>query len=885
MQALSVNDIREKYLSFFESKGCLRLPSFSLIPDNDPSILLINAGMTPMKKWFTGAETPPCKRVTTCQKCIRTPDIDQVGHTARHGTFFEMLGNFSFGDYFKKEMIPWAWEFCTKVLEMPEDRLYVSVFKEDDEAYDIWHKEVGLSEDRIFRLGKEDNFWEHGTGPCGPCSEIFFDRGEAYGCGKPDCTVGCSCDRYMEIWNLVFTQFDRQEDGSYLPLEHKNIDTGGGLERFAIAMQGVDNFFEVDNIRAILDKTAALAGVRYGESPKTDVALRVITDHIRSTTMMIADGILPANEGRGYVLRRLLRRAARYGRLLEIPAPFLKALAEEVIHQSGKAYPELTEHREAILDVILREEESFDRTIRQGLSLLEEDIREAKEKGEARLSGERVFTLHDTFGFPLDLTREIANEEGLDVDLEGFQAAMAEQKARGREAQLRKNDSAWDKHVLPPEVRDAGSTAFLGYETLSAESEILFLLFEDHDSYEMRGEAAAGDICTIIVKETPFYAEAGGQIGDTGRMTTAEGEARVIQTEKTADGIWLHLVEVEKGSLKAGSSVHLSVDAKRRHAIMRNHTSTHLLHKALRDVLGTHVQQAGSYVDDERLRFDFRHFAPMSTEEIRAVEREVNRAILADYPVHTDIKDIQEAKQSGAMALFSEKYGDRVRVVSVGDFSCELCGGTHLQHSSQACYFRIISESGIAAGIRRIEAVTGEAAFRYSDDEHERLQESASLLKAPAAELGTKIERLLDEKRQLEKELASEKSKQTADRAGSLAAEAVEMGAFKVLLSEIEADSPSSLREAGDRLKESLGGDSFILLAAKNKGSVLWLAMASESAVKAGVHCGNLIREAARITGGGGGGRADMAQAGGKDSSRIKEALSAVQEKLSELFS
>lgn len=877
MKYFTVNEIRERFLSFFESKGCLRLPSFSLIPENDPSILLINAGMTPMKKWFTGAETPPSKRVTTCQKCIRTPDIDRVGLTARHGTYFEMLGNFSFGDYFKKEIIPWAWELLTKEFEIDPERLYATVYLDDDEAYDIWKNDVGLPESHLSRFGKEDNFWEHGVGPCGPCSEIFFDRGEAYGCGRADCKVGCDCDRFIEIWNLVFTQFDRQEDGSYLPLEHKNIDTGGGLERFAIVMQDAANFFEVDNIRAILNKTAEMAKAEYGRDDKTDVALRVITDHIRSTSMMISDGVVPGNEGRGYVLRRLLRRAARYGRLLEIPSPFLPTLAELVIAQNEDAYPELKERRELIMQVILREEESFGLTIQQGLSLLEQDMQKAREEKRTVLSGEDVFRLHDTFGFPLDLTREIAQENGFTIDQEGFDKAMHEQKSKGREAQLKKAGSAWDKKNLPESVNRAVKTEFSGYDLLEDQAELLHILVEEEGEIVDKAELDAGHEALLIFPRTPFYAESGGQLGDQGLITGSGVKVRVNDTEKNGDGLFLHRAYVEEGSLRRGDTLHLLVDRRRRLASARNHTSTHLLHKALREVLGTHVEQAGSLVTPDYLRFDFRHFQPMTGEELSLVEEKVNAAILEDFPVRTDVLSLDEAKQSGAMALFSEKYGDKVRVVSVGEYSKELCGGTHLKHSSQACCFHILSEGGIASGVRRIEAVTGQGAFAESRKVRRTLAESAALLRSGTEQIVDKIASLLEDRKRLEKELQAEKSRQSSAKAGDLSSRAEEINGLKVVLSELQANDPAILREAGDQIRSKLQ-EVVIILAAPSADKVLWLAMADKAAVAKGIHCGNLIREAARITGGGGGGRPDMAQAGGKDAGKISDAFAKLRQ-------
>ncbi|MDO5015966.1 MAG: alanine--tRNA ligase [Eubacteriales bacterium] len=878
MKYFSVNEIRKTYLDFFESKGHLALPSFSLIPHDDPSILLINAGMTPMKKWFTGAEIPPSKRVTTCQKCIRTPDIDQVGQTARHGTFFEMLGNFSFGDYFKKDAISWAWELLTEKFEMPAERLYVTVFEEDDEAYDLWHKEIGLAPDHILRMGKEDNFWEHGVGPCGPCSEIFFDRGEKYSCG-PTCHFGCDCDRFMEIWNLVFTQFDRQEDGTYLPLEHKNIDTGGGLERFAIVLQEVDNFFDVDNIQAILQAAAKMAGVSYGESDHTDIALRVITDHIRSATMMIADGVVPSNEGRGYVLRRLLRRAVRYGRRLGMPEDFLLPLAKIAIQESVEAYPELGERQEIILTHIAREQESFNRTLNQGLLLLEEEIKKAKAAGQEQLSGDLVFKLHDTFGFPYDLTREICAEQGLAVDHAGFEAAMSKQREAGRKAQLAKSASAWESVELPESVDRTTPTEFTGYERLTDEAKLLHILVKHDKQLVDVPSLEAGQSALLIFDRTPFYAESGGQVGDRGIISGENCEAQVLTTTKDGDRIFYHQVDLLDGVLEQGETYRLQVDRKLRLATARNHSATHLLHKALRDTLGNHVEQAGSYVNEHYLRFDFRHFQALTPEEIQQVEAEVNAAILADYPISTNNMDLAEAKASGAMALFSEKYGQKVRVISMGDFSRELCGGTHLQNTSQAAYFRIVSETGIASGVRRIEAYTGEAAVELSAKEHQELLTAAQILKTNEHELLHRLESILDEKKQLEKEIQSIHAQAAAKQAGNLAENAEEVAGIKLVLAEVAAADPASLREAGDSLKNELG-NVFLLLASPSDGKVIWLAMASQSAVDKGLNAGKIIRNAAKITGGGGGGRPDMAQAGGKDASKIKAALEAAHQEI-----
>ncbi|HEY8348684.1 MAG TPA: alanine--tRNA ligase, partial [Clostridia bacterium] len=724
MKKLGLNEIREQYLRFFESKGHLRLPSFSLVPKNDPSVLLINAGMTPLKPYFTGAEKPPRTRVTTCQKCIRTPDIENVGKTARHGTFFEMLGNFSFGDYFKKEAITWAWEFVTKVMEMPEDRLYVSIYEEDDEAFEIWNKEVGLAPERIFRMGKKDNFWEHGTGPCGPCSEIYFDRGPERGCGKPDCTVGCDCDRYIEFWNLVFTQFNRQEDGTYTKLEKKNIDTGMGLERLAVIMQDVDNLFEVDTIRRILEFVCEKAGVIYGQGHDEDVSIRVITDHIRGTVMMVSDGILPSNEGRGYVLRRLLRRAARHGRLLGIEGPFLYEVAKVAIRESCEAYPELAEKEEYICKVIKIEEERFAATIDQGIAILNAMIAELKMENKDVLPGSMAFKLHDTYGFPLDLTREIAGEAGLTVDEEGFRAEMAQQKNKARMALKNREMSAWGRDIAAGISKDL-RTEFVGYESYSSESRILHIILDD----EQVNSAQQGEEVTVILDRTPFYAESGGQVADTGYITGKDGKVRVTGCVKVGEGLYLHTGVVEEGIIEKDAPVTAAIDVERRLAIARNHTATHLLHKALRNVLGDHVTQAGSLVAPDRLRFDFRHFAAMTKEEIKRVEDEVNARILDDLKVTVRVMSLDEANRLGAMALFEEKYGDVVRVIQAGDYSMELCGGTHLKSTAQAGLFKIISESGVAAGVRRIEALTGKGALEYYGHVEEKLENIASVLK------------------------------------------------------------------------------------------------------------------------------------------------------------
>lgn len=878
MEAMSLNEIREKYLTFFESKGHLRMPSFSLVPRNDPSILLINAGMTPLKPYFTGAETPPSLRVTTCQKCIRTPDIERVGKTSRHGTYFEMLGNFSFGDYFKKEVIPWAWEFCTEVLKLPEDKLYVTVYQDDDEAYDIWHQDVGLAKERIFRMGKEDNFWEHGTGPCGPCSEIFFDRGEDKGCGSETCTVGCDCDRFVEFWNLVFTQFNREEDGTYTPLAKKNIDTGGGLERFACIMQDVDNLFEVDTIRAILDEVCRLTGRVYGANEQDDTAIRVMTDHIRSTVMMISDGILPSNEGRGYVLRRLLRRAARFGRLMGLTEPFLHDLSSLVIRESGDAYPELRERQEHIRKIIYTEETRFAETVQQGMSLLEDYIAQAREAGSSQLSGSDVFRLHDTYGFPLDLTREIAAEQNLTIDEEGFHSEMNRQKNMARQALKDKGGSAWGGQALPETIDRNKATTFTGYDVLANESEIIAILSgsESGDGLVELEQAEEGQAVTIITAKSPFYASSGGQTGDIGVIRTDNALISVEDTTKTAENIWLHAAVVESGSVRKGETVKLEVDIRSRLNTARNHTVTHILHKALREVLGDHVAQAGSAVSPDRLRFDFNHYQAVTAQERDQIERRVNEIILQNMPVKTDVMTIDEARKSGAMALFDEKYGDTVRVVSVGDFSRELCGGTHLGKSTEACQFRLISESGVAAGVRRIEGVTGPQAYEISRNDNMTVHEAAALLKCSPDDLAAKLTSLLDKTKQLEKALAAEQARQTADAAGDLAGQAEDIGGMKVVAARIQVQDMDKLRQAADNIRDNIGSG-VVILASENDGKVSWVVMATKDAIGRGLHAGQLVKEAATITGGGGGGRPDMAQAGGKDATKIDEALAKVK--------
>lgn len=882
MKHLSVNQIREMYLVFFESKAHKRLNSFSLIPHNDPSLLLINAGMTPMKKWFTRQELPPSPRVTTCQKCIRTPDIDQVGMTARHGTYFEMLGNFSFGDYFKEEAITWAWELLTEKFEMPAERLYATVYKDDDEAYALWHEKIGMPADHILRNGKEDNFWEHGTGPCGPCSEIFFDRGEKYSCG-PDCHFGDDCDRFVEIWNLVFSQFDRQKDGSYEKLKYKNIDTGAGLERFALVLQEVDNFFEVDNIRAILDEAAELAQVEYGKQHETDVALRVVTDHIRSATMMISDGVIPSNAGRGYILRRLLRRAVRYGRKLNMPDHFLEILAKIAIRESEDAYSNLKERQDIILTHIRHEEDSFNKTLNQGLEMLEEAIRQTESAGDTQLSGEVAFKLHDTYGFPYDLTREICQEKGIKVDQEAFLKAMQKQQASGRQAQLKKSASAWATTNLPKSIDRTRATEFLGYDQLDAAGTLLHILVEENNQITEKDQLMVGEKGILLFDRTPFYGEGGGQVGDRGEILGDNAQVEVINTTKTGDGLVFHHVSLEDGILEKGKTYTLQVNRQLRLATARNHTATHLLQKALRKILGNHVEQAGSFVDEDYLRFDFRHFQALTAKEIQAVEQEVNRVIVEDLPVDVKIMSLVEAKAQDVMALFSEKYGDQVRVVSVGNYSKELCGGTHLQHSSQACYFRIISEGGIASGVRRIEAITGQAAIALAGKEHEQLRDSAKVLKINDLDIVPPLRNLVEENKDMHKKLEASAAKDAASKAQNLSEKAEEVAGISLILGQIPAEDAAALREAGDSLK-SKNNNSIILLASAVEDKVLWLCMAGPKAIKSGLNAGKLIRQAAQITEGGGGGRPDMAQAGGKNTAKIEEALAAVREEIKKIL-
>lgn len=879
MKSYGVNELRKMFLEFFESKGHLKMKSFSLIPHNDNSLLLINSGMAPLKPYFTGQEIPPRRRVTTCQKCIRTGDIENVGKTARHGTFFEMLGNFSFGDYFKNEAIEWSWEFLTQVVGIDENRLYPSIYQDDDEAFEIWHKKIGIPEDRIFRFGKEDNFWEHGAGPCGPCSEIYYDRGEKYGCGKPGCTVGCDCDRYMEVWNNVFTQFENDGNGNYTELIQKNIDTGMGLERLAVVVQDVDSIFDVDTLQALRNKVCEFAGVTYKEDEAKDVSIRLITDHIRSATFMISDGIMPTNEGRGYVLRRLIRRAARHGRLLGIDGTFLAKLSETVIEGSKDGYPELDEKREFIFNVLQQEEAKFNKTIDQGLSILASMEEELAAKNAKVLVGADAFKLYDTYGFPLDLTKEILEEKGYEVDEEGFKAAMDEQRKAAREARKTTNYMGADATVYD-EIDPAITSEFIGYDRLTAESHIT-VLTTDTGITEAIVDGQHG---TVIVDQTPFYATMGGQEGDTGIISTAEGEFKVEETIKLKGGKIGHVGTMTRGMLKTGDTVTLQVCTKGRADTCKNHSATHLLQKALKTVLGSHVEQKGSLVTPDRLRFDFAHFSPMTQEEIEQVEKIVNDEIQAALPVVTKVMPIEEAKKTGAMALFGEKYSDNVRVVSMGDFSIELCGGTHVANTGNIMTFKILSEAGVAAGVRRIEALTGEGVFKYYKKLEQELNEAAQVVKATPATLTEKLNHLMTEIKDLTSENESLKSKLAKDSLGDVASQVTEIQGIKFLATAVEDVDMNGLRDLGDQLKTQLG-EGVVVLASAKDGKVNLIVMATDQAMKQGAHAGNLIKAIAPCVGGGGGGRPNMAQAGGKNPSGIQEALAKAKEVLTEQLS
>ena len=914
MKWLGVNEIREKFLAFFESKGHLRLPSFSLVPQGDKSILLINAGMTPLKPYFTGAQIPPNPRITTCQKCIRTPDIEQVGITSRHGTFFEMLGNFSFGDYFKEETIAWAWEFCVDVIELPPERLHITVYLEDDEAYDIWHEKIGLPAEKITRLGKEHNFWEHGTGPCGPCTEIHFDRGEEYSCG-PDCAMGCDCDRFVELWNLVFTQFDRLEDGSYVQLEQKNIDTGGGLERFAAVLQGVQSLFEVDTVRCILDRVCTMAGVEYGQDTQTDIYVRVVTDHIRSTVMMVSDGIIPGNTGRGYVLRRLLRRAARCGRLLGIDKPFLVELAEVVIGASESAYPELRTRAKMIFDVIRAEESSFAGTIEQGTKILADLLTAAKKSGAEMLPGADAFLLHDTYGFPIDLTREIAAESGMSIDEAEFKRLMARQREQAQEDLRSRAGSAWGGERLPAAVQAAPPTVFTGYTGLTDRARLLYILRRDPEQglveipelsvtesdWPATGAPATDEIATdevsanetavvLVFDKTPFYAASGGQVGDQGRgevvaapdeneesAVTEDARFEIIDTTHTDDGHYLHFVRPESGTLRPRMTAQLRVDAERRRATAANHSATHLLHSALRRVLGEHVMQAGSSVNPERLRFDFSHYNALSEAELAEIEAQVNRAILADFPVVTEEMALTAAQEAGVMALFSEKYADEVRVVKMGSESAELCGGTHVGHTAQIGQFRIVSEGSVASGVRRIEAVTGWAAYEYGNLRRAELSELARILRVGGHELERKARELVAELAEGQKKIRNLEAKLNRASVDDIVDQAEDFDGIRFLAAEVPVADPAALRELAEQMRSKLA-PAVVLLAGSADEKVALVCMASPEAIQRGVKAGDVARLAAQAVGGGGGGRPDMAQAGGRQPEKVGAALTAARE-------
>ena len=872
-KSYGVNELRRMYLEFFESKGHLAMKSFSLVPHNDNSLLLINAGMAPLKPYFTGQEIPPRRRVTTCQKCVRTGDIENVGKTARHLTFFEMLGNFSFGDYFKHEAIAWSWEFLTKVLGLEEDRLYPSIYGEDDEAFDIWTKEVGVAPEKITRFyrdpetGECDNFWEHGAGPCGPCSEIYYDRGEKYGCGKPDCKVGCDCDRFMEVWNNVFTQFNGDGHGGYEELENKNIDTGMGLERLAVVMQDVDSVFDIDTMKAIRDKVCGLCGKTYQTDALDDVSIRLITDHIRSSTFLISDGVMPSNEGRGYVLRRIIRRAARHGRMLGIEGTFLAKIAQVVIDESKDGYPELEEKKDFILKVLNQEEEKFAKTIDQGLNILSEMEEKMQSEGKKVLSGEDAFKLYDTYGFPIDLTEEILEEKGFSYDEAGFEACMEKQRQTARGARKETNYMGADANVYN-DIDSPITTEFIGYDCLDSREKVAFLTTQD----EVVEALSDGDKGSIIVAKTPFYATMGGQQGDKGIIKSATGTFVVEDTVKVVGNRVAHVGYVSEGMISSDEEVELHVDKVLRAKTCRNHSATHLLQKALREVLGTHVEQAGSYQDGDRTRFDFSHFSAMTAEEIAKVEAIVNEKIAEAIPVETAVMSVDEAKKTGAMALFGEKYGEKVRVVSMGDFSKEFCGGTHVKNTGEISAFKIISESGVAAGVRRIEAITGDNVFAYYAKLEDELNQAAKVVKSTPANLVDRLEHLMAELKALQSENESLKSKAAKDALGDVMDQVVEVKGVKLLATSVDGVDMNGLRDLGDQLKEKLG-DGVVVIASSCDGKVNLIAMATDNAMAAGAHAGNLIKAIASKVGGGGGGRPNMAQAGGKNPAGIPDAI------------
>ncbi len=867
MEQLGLNEIRERFLKFFESKGHLRLPSFPLVPQGDKSLLLINSGMAPLKPFFTGVKKPPSKRVATSQKCIRTPDIERVGKTARHGTFFEMLGNFSFGDYFKEEAIAWAWEFVTEDLKLPEDQLWVSIYQEDDEAFEIWNKTIGVPAEKIVRLGKEDNFWEIGLGPCGPCSELYFDRGQKYGCDNANCGVGCDCDRYVEFWNLVFTQFDRDAEGNYHRLEHPNIDTGMGLERMAAIMQGAETMFEVDTISHSLEHILQITGKEYGRDPKVDVSIRVITDHIRGVTHLISDGVLPSNEGRGYVLRRLIRRAARHGKLLGLDESFLYDVSDKVIDVSGDAYPELIEKRDYIRNIIKLEEERFRETLSQGLNILQEYIAELKKAHSRILVGDKAFKLYDTFGFPLDLTKDILEDEGMTVDEDGFEREMAAQRERAREARAQLHTVGWSEEDLF-QLEDIKATKFEGYERCSLNTEISVILNKNL----LVEQAVEGEQVAVILEATPFYAEGGGQVGDKGEILGEDFAMDVTDCKAMQGGRCLHIGKVRTGVMKAGAEVTAAIDEDRRKNIAKNHTATHLLHQALKSVLGEHVEQAGSLVEPERLRFDFTHIAALTDEQLKQVEDLVNSKILEGLKIETVITDMESAKDMGALALFDEKYEDSVRVVKMCDFSLELCGGTHVDNTWALGQFVLASESGIAAGVRRIEALTGAGAFNYIRSREVDLKRAAKLLKTSPNNIVSKVEGLIKDLRLKDREIESLNQRLTMQEAEKLLRDAKDVKGINAIVARVDNLDMNALRRLGDSLRERLKSG-VVVLASFKDGKVSMAAMATGDVVSAGIHCGNIIKKAAKAAGGGGGGKADMAQAGAKRPEDIEKAL------------
>lgn len=870
MKNIGLHEIRREYINFFKGKGHLALKSFSLVPKNDKSLLLINAGMAPLKPYFTGEKEPPSKRITTCQKCIRTADIEKVGKTARHATFFEMLGNFSFGDYFKKEAIKWAWEFLTQVLEIPEEKLWVSVYEKDYEAYELWNKMIGVPEEKIVLLGKEDNFWELEVGPCGPCSEIYVDRGEKYGCGKETCKPGCDCDRYIEVWNLVFTQFDKDENGNYNPLKNPNIDTGMGLERMATILENVDSIFEVKEIKNILKVVEKESGKIYGEDEKADVSIRVITDHVRAMTFLVSDGVLPSNEGRGYVLRRLIRRAARHGKLLGIEKPFLHRVVSAVIDSWQVEYPELKENESYIKKIISTEEQKFQETIHQGINILENYIHDMIQNNKKYLDGEKAFKLYDTYGFPLDLTKEILEEEGLAVDEKGFNEYMEKQREKARAAREKFADAGW-KNTNIIDLQQKYNTVFKGYECLSTESKVIGIYVDGHP-VNIINEGEEG---ILILDKTPFYAERGGQVADIGYIKKEGFEAEVVNTQYTKDETIAHFVKIKEGSLEVGDKVIAAVDSKNRRDIMRNHSATHLLHRALKDVLGEHVNQAGSLVAADRLRFDFTHYEAVTEEQLKQIERIVNEKIFEQLDVKTVETSLDEAERMGAVGLFEDKYKDRVRVVQMGEYSKELCGGTHVDNTSNIGIFKIISESSIASGVRRIEAITGRAAYEYLLELESSMDKISNLLKADRRNAVSKVESLIEELKIKEKEINTLKSKMAKSIAEDILDKKQVVDGINLLAYKVENMDANNLRNLGDNLRDRLG-TGVVVLASINGDKINFVAMVTKDLVQKGLHAGNMIREVAKITGGGGGGRPDMAQAGGKDITKVDEALSAV---------